>query len=613
MKRNDLAIHITLSGPLLTQSSEPGDFGLDIVVAKTGNGDPYIPGTLLMGKLAQAWQEISGAVNSHPSFAPDTERWLGKTSKNNIPIRKQLFFSDLVLKESLTDDFVHHRVTIDEQRGAASRQQLASIESPFLQGKEYVFNGTIIFFASQEDSIAIEKYVKTGLRWLPQLGAMRTIGYGRVQSITFPSPKNVSIPSPAAPVIIPDKIWLKIQPEYPFCLSKTSVADNLFESTDIIPGSVLIGSIMTTWNCLTANQSGTASDISDNSRQELKDNFNALRITHAFPSDESHKRPVVYPKSLVKIFQDDNFYDVASCEKPCLIKGKVPAFSIDWKDDSDVAKAFGWTPVPRELRIRTGIDPDRLRSAENELFSFEQVIPDKHSWYAELDLGSIEETQQEIVLSQLRSLLSQGMIGLGKTKTPATVEFILSPAQITPTRSFDPKPVNTNQWIITLQSDTLLGSPETMDETSGVDALRKMYETAWQELSDNKLHLIRYFASQRLTGGIWRRKTMQKGHLYRPWLLTEAGSVFVLEAGGNISDARLVIEKWLQHGLPLKRAVLEYYRLGSDPSTFWQSCPYIPENGFGEITVNLNVHTNAFPPNCTYIDVLEEEGTNHGA
>ena len=615
MRRNDLPIEITLNGPLFTHSSEPGDFGLDSIIARKSDDTPYIPGTLLMGKLDQAWQEIADACKDKELFAPDAEQWLGRRSENNSPLRKQLFFSDLILSESLADDFIHHRITIDAQRGAAARQQLLAIESPFLQGKQYVFKGTISYFSPRRESEAIEHYIKAGMRWLTQLGAMRTIGYGRVQTVDFPVTEDKPLHSPEQSTDIPEKIGLKIKPEHPFCLAGTPTADNLFESTEIIPGSALLGSIMTTWNRLAGSQNGTGENIQDSGRKELQKYFNSLRISHAFPSAEENQRPVIFPKSLVTVIGDSAFYDVALCEKPCLIKGKVPAFSIDWKDGADVAAAFGWTPVPRELRIRTGIEPLRLRSAENELFSYEQVIPDNHYWYAELDLSEVPKAERSAVYAQLRSLTSQGICGLGKTKTPATVEFLIPPDTINRIRKSNPEPVNGNQWIVTLQTDTLLGSPETLDETSGMKALREMYSAAWQELSGNTLSLVRYFARQRLDGGIWRRTTMQKDHTYRPWLLTEAGSVFVLQATDDavIPEAGAMIQKLLDKGLPVTAAARKYYFLGNDPNAYWRHCPYIPQNGFGEIAVNLDVHTANSPSKCTPIDLLEEEETVHDA
>lgn len=610
MRRNDLSFTIKLAGPLLTQSSEPGAFGLDIIVARNSEGVPYIPGTLISGKLDQAWQEINDAAGSSIPNSPDLQTLLGRESQNGQPYRKQLFFSDITLVGTLDSERIHNRVTIDDLRGAAGRQQLVFMESPFLEGKEYDFKGSITYFSTEQDSARIEKFIKTGLRWLTQVGAMRTVGYGRVQKVSFASLQSATIPTPAGNFAVTGKIGLKITPEHPFCFAGKPVADNLFESTDFIPGAAVIGSIMTTWNFLTNGQP-------DPDRKILRKEFNQIRITHAFPSKIGNKRPVVYPKSLVKIRAGKKkfeSYDVATCEKPRLIKGKAPVFSIDWKDSSDLDQEFGWVPVQKELRIRTGIHPRTLRSAEKELFSYEQVIPKNYSWYAELDLEGITPGSEEKVFAQLRSLLTHGLIGLGKTKTPAKVEFILPPQTLQPVKASNAQPLTSNQWIITLQSDTLLGSPEGLNETSGVADLKAMYEKAWQDLSGGSLKLVRYFASQRINGGIWRRKTMQQGQQYCPWLLTEAGSVFVLEiAASSLQDGQDCITKWLEHGVPVKEDVCTYYNIPPDADQQWQVCPFIPQNGYGEIAVNLSVHTDKMPPESAKSVIINEEDISHGA
>ncbi|MCI5168607.1 MAG: hypothetical protein D3903_21565, partial [Candidatus Electrothrix sp. GM3_4] len=103
-------------------------------------------------------------------------------------------------------------------------------------------------------------------------------------------------------------------------------------------------------------------------------------------------------------------------------------------------------------------------------------------------MSKITEDKRDVVLAQLRSLLDQGIIALGKTKTPAKITF-----EETPVQPFFPvanlEPINADQWIITLQTDTLLGSPEKLCETSGRDELQAMYQQAWAELSGNTLCL----------------------------------------------------------------------------------------------------------------------------
>ena len=63
--------------------------------------------------------------------------------------------------------------------------------------------------------------------------------------------------------------------------------------------------------------------------------------------------------------------------------------------------------------------------------------------------------------------------------------------------------------------------------------------------------LVRFFARQRLAGGYLVLRH-QPGKPYNPFLVTEAGSVFVLRPRpGKGDDANKRLDDWLEHGLPL--------------------------------------------------------------
>jgi hypothetical protein len=68
-------------------------------------------------------------------------------------------------------------------------------------------------------------------------------------------------------------------------------------------------------------------------------------------------------------------------------------------------------------------------------------------------------------------------------------------------------------------------------------------------------------------------------------VLTQPGSTFLVKAVGDATDAAQRVRQWLQHGLPLAKSVCP----GFDPQAgdVWKRCPFIPTQGYGEITVNL--------------------------
>ena len=601
MFKTTLEITLTLIGPLLTQSSAPGEIGLDAVIARNHKGQAYLPGTLISGKLRQAWEELQHAAASNIAwFQPNVEQWLGKRNEFGLPKNKRLVFSDFVLTgpaESTETTAVRDRIKIDSERGAVGKHQLVMIENSFISGEEYSFIGKLHFFSpSSVGTDSIIQHVRAGIQWFSQLGALRSVGFGRVVKAEITDPRITPLKKPETPGTNVIRVGVLIEPEYPFCISGKTLADNVFESEVIIPGGAIIGCIATTWNQLAGQQEGNVGNIDDPERETLKQNFNKLRFTHAFPGSKT-KRPVVAPLSLVRVDGDDNYYDVSLLNRPCLIKNEPPDFALDWKNNENTLKEYswpyirmktwGWESLDTELRVRTAIDRDTLRSAKNKLFAYEQIIPDEKQWYAELDLSRIEEDQRGTVFTQLKSLVQEGFIGLGKTKTPVKITFLpISPFFITNNTT----PTHNDKWVITLQTNTLLGSPAELNEISDCYALEKMYRQAWEELSGNTLTLKRYFARQKLSGGRHRYKTLQKNNEpYRPWLLTEAGSVFVLQATdkAHMVRAQSIIETWLAQGLPICDSACQCYHISRDTDQQWQSTPFSPQNGYGEIAVNI--------------------------
>src|SRR6266851_796975 len=94
------SLTLTLQGPVMTNSSVRGGFGVDSVMAQTG-GTFYLPGTLVKGLLGEAWQELASI---DPAFGGLQRRWLGEESQTqNLPERGTLFFEDLLDRKTAID------------------------------------------------------------------------------------------------------------------------------------------------------------------------------------------------------------------------------------------------------------------------------------------------------------------------------------------------------------------------------------------------------------------------------------------------------------------------------------------------------------------------------
>jgi hypothetical protein len=384
----------------------------------------------------------------------------------------------------------------------------------------------------------------------------------------------------------------------PLCIARRRVDNNLFESEEVIPGGVLKGCIAASWRTsLGLKSDGEIAPGMDQARPELCQHFERLRFTHAFPGTADQKtRPVVAPLSLVKD-RNGQVRDVALCDGPILLGDPpaAPSFAVDWKSNDDVQSDFGWPKLHRELRVRTAIDKERRKAKDEQLFAYEMIAPhDDLNWYGQIDLSLVPATDRSAVEAQLRGVLSQGVYSLGKTK--ARAEVALHQAGTIQTKYVSNAGARRNHWIVTLQTPALLCDPAQLDETSGGNELFEAYREVWDDLSNHSLQLVRFFAQQSLAGGFYLHRRFQPGKAYNPYLLTDAGSVFVLQPNkGQEAQAQQCIDDWLEHGLTLPQWAIDRYARNGRPGNHWANCPYLPANGYGEIAVNLDVHWSNQP------------------
>ncbi len=592
-----LDVTLTLAGPLMTRSTAAGAYGIDAPMARDMRERLCLAGTLVKGRLRDAWTELRSAAGD--IFAVDIDALLGHKSGSAEnpgpvePLRGRLRFEDFVC-EAPQHDGALFRIAIDEQRGSVKHGAHQVIEAPFGSGARVSFHGAIRFSAIDQNELdTVQRQVTTGLRWITTLGAMRTVGFGRLLDVSV-----AATAEPVASVVTrasgTERLAMLLTLDGPFCVPRHHADDNLFESDIAIPGGVLKGSLATTWQAQLGQPLGAPVTTStDPARPKLGEHFARLRFTHAFPvrvaaGEPQRGRPVVPPLSVVKLGK--MVFDVALESDAVLIDGQAPAFEADWKDASDVRARFGWPEPARELRVRTAIDATTRRGAEGQLFAYEMVVPrsreraasepDDIVWSARVDLGGVPAADREQVESDLRQVLARGLHGIGKTKTNARVEWLVAEHD----RDYiQCQATNAGPWILTLQTPALLCASDGLSESSDERELHERYEQAFAALSEGSLRLVRYMARQRLAGGyyVWRR--FLDTTPYRPYLLTEPGSVFVLEPmRAHLATAALAhVDDWLRHGLPLPPWAA---------GVTWQTCPYVPENGYGEVAVNLETH-----------------------
>lgn len=597
-----LPIKLTLLGPLLTQSSTPGEPGLDATMARDRgdpDGMPVLAHSLVKGRLRQSFEELYSATEDQ-RFAPKLvedllgpdPRFASEISESNEPRRAQLEFTDFrasALPTSLSGKGLRYRVEIDPERGAASDHMLALQESLWASGEPAVFNGGVYLHAAQvPEAEEIGRLIRIGLRWTLALGAEHTIGFGRLIEVEVDPPKalagDVGKP-PKMGELNAESIDLVIVPQSPFCFAKHRREDNLFVSGTEIPGGAIKGCVAEMLNRMGALPPGPGKPL-----PKLAAHFDALVFAHAFPGIAgSRRRPVTVPLSVVKA--GEGWHDLALLGAPGLVEGQAPAFAVDWKGDADITKAFGWPAAPaRELRVRTAINRRALRAEDEMLFAQERVIPDGYEWLARVSFRGVPQAERESVARELGEVLAQGLLSLGKTKARAGVDML--PAGKVTSACPTISPPN-GTWVLTLQTPALLGWPDDFppeDPRHGA-----VYAEVWRLISDETLRLKHFYARQFMAGGGYLRHRFQKHRPYNPWLLTSAGSVFVLEAVGDPAAGPAMIFEWERTGLPLPKWARTAWGLSGDPARDWRLCPYLPENGYGEIAVNLACHTERTP------------------
>ncbi|OQX17686.1 MAG: hypothetical protein BWK76_09885 [Desulfobulbaceae bacterium A2] len=596
----ELTVELVVQGPLLCKSSVPGGRGLDAVMARDATDRPVIPGSHLVGKMRDTWRWLD--PTNRESAWRDYLLGVRNDAGDYNPKRKAINVGDFVLTNASSRG-VRHRIAIDDQRGAADTGAICFAEDLFHAGGEYVFAGQISFVAQNSGQAnKVRTSIEGLLRAIPQLGGQRTVGYGRLL--------RVNVRENAQTYVTDGNGWadgldLSLRPLAPFCLSRKRVADNIFESDNVVSGAVLAGALATMWR-LMLKKTSQAIEINekfDQDRPELGRHFDRIHFGFAFPAPAGGQaRPVQWPLSLVQVGEET--YDVTQLAGPHLIAGLAPAFAVDWKSSSDVDAAFGWAELRKELRVRTAIDPQKRRAEDEQLFAYEIIAPDDHVWLARIRFPEdIPVGERRAMSRQLAELLQHGLDGIGKTKTRFAVTA-QAPGAIPDRCPGSMAPMDGQLWLLTLQTPALLCDPSGLSEDSGAAELFLAYAKAWHQLSQQSMTLMHYYARQELAGGeyLWRRfQQGGQGTPYRPWLLTCPGSVFVLRAT-NPAKALEKIASWRRQGLDLPSWL--------GPVT-WRTCPFLPQLGYGEFAVNLACHGEMAPRDPQPIPLLSTKEPSH--
>ncbi len=577
-----LRFDLTLRSPWLVHGTAPTQFGLTDTQMRDHLGNLILPGNLLVGRLRAAWHEM----RAFGLPAEDAGHWFGKAGPEPDH-RARVWIDDLTLTTPPEDKpLASARVAIDETSGAAQDAHLLFAEQNHRPGQHLHFCGKWHAALTDDEAKRLEAALQAGLLWHSQFGAQRSVGFGVVLRAAV---KAESISLPVRPSHVPQghRARLVLDITAPICVDTRSLSGNVFVSGDTLSGGTLKGALATQ---LRTRYGKPVEALG--THNPLARHFNAIRITHAFPA-QGNARPAALPQSLVEV--KGELFDVAALGTPQLIDGQAPGFHHDWKPAvHEIARTCqGWGRTRAHLRVRSAIygdnhdldgapfDPRLAGQAwEDHLFAYECRVADSAThWLADIHLpDNLDAAECTAIWESLAVLLSEGLGPLGKTDAFAQAQLTLPQPDVWPQR--DPATLVDGDLIaLQLNTAALLFPSSAVADVARPD-LFALYRAAFKTLSGGALELSHFFASQRMAGGAYLhlRHFGPRSDKYRPLVLTEPGSVFMLNVL-NAAAARSLLNRWQRHGLPLPPAVQDAHG-GS-----WQDHPYLPQNGYGEITL----------------------------
>lgn len=593
-------VTLCIQAPFNTSATDPQRWGIDKPLARDHRGRIYLPGSLVHGRMLQ--ESNNWKATDH--FA----QLLGAVGKpantNNAPARKHLVWDDLLLDTNTLAGTGHAytRIAMNSNTGSAQKHMLQTIESPALAGTKLTFKGQVRGFCPRDEQEQWRMQIEHALRLVQNLGSDRSTGHGLVLGVKvekgsnpLPCAANLQWPTDekgqAATAIV-----VNLQFDRPLVVTETNNTGNYFEGTHTLAGNVLKGAWAETAKLL---------------GKPLPSGFDDIVFRHGFCAKDVAQRPTMPPHSLVE--HDKTIVDIAHQSCAVLLRKNgikdaktiAPLFELDWKEpnpkvdgDTTLMQHLGWVEPSQGLRVRTAIDGEKRAAAEGELFAYRHVLHEyethaiqdasqtpwqPYTWHSVIDLSDVPENQRSDARTHLLALLQHGALHVGKTRARARVHSLQAhaPVQTNTLNTISPD----STIYLCLQTPALLTKRGALTPGAGAKEMRQAYADYFSKASNGALTLHHHYARQTLRGGGYLQHRFKTPNAsYSPWVLTEAGAVFALEVN-DAHKAKSVLQKWLHQGLPV----------AEDWCADWKTNPYIPANGFGEIAINLDIHSKWSP------------------
>lgn len=584
--RLEFKVTLTLRSPFLFRGLAGARFGIDTPHLLDEKGHPIIPADQVRGVFREALNDLADAgagitkAEIGRLFGTSSDDALGEPGKTNVPNRAWIDFTDLTARDCPAQSTETTRIEIDEDTGAAKTGMLQVIElvAPF--GQKVRFEGSINVFGSADQGKGIGKLFNNAVGILSSIGAFKSPGFGEVVVEESRVALEASIPL-ALPIIEPTTQGptfhrLRVTFDRPLLVDAEKIAENAVRGSSIVPGAVFKGAL-----------AQRLTHAGENTREgPLGRALSQLSLSHAFPESDAPGKPfgVPLPLSLAaaKDEQGLHFYDMLSVpdEKGALICGQPARFMTDWKEDwfEKAARVLGREPGddPAFLpRTHTKINGEKGIAEDTALFTTiaRSVLTESHEqrgWLIDVDLAGVDADVQPLAQAMVKALVDGGLDGIGKTGARATFKLIDGGPP-------EPVPVNhtTHQYAVMLVTSALiLDAADLVTNEGWSKTPREAYQAYWADVLPGA-ELVNFYAKQAYRGGyLARRRRLYGPNAYFPFLLTEPGSIFLIETRNTQR-----LDELCRRGLPVA------WHSSAVADLSWENCPYVPENGYGRICV----------------------------
>lgn len=589
--RHEIPISITLISPFATRGLIVDRASIDLPLARNRDKQLILPGTLITGILRAALQRLADAASGTTPLVNEIAALFGGGSKkdtrvsqdawrvHNEPNRGQLAIRDLViLATDWQEKRIKHRqdyprIRIDEDLGSVKEGFLQFIEMPFAIGEEVTFEGIIDLKVGTVGPDRAVALLNKALALVPALGAIKSSGFGRLAHTGCEVKPAQPIHATSTPKSLRTGVPLGVTYtiDRPFLAGGRMASANLFKGSAVIPGSAIKGTL--------AEALQRAGQMTD----AMRDLLAAVTIGHVFPkpvpAEPGQKRWRPIPLSLATVHYNNSSY-LYDRLRLCLLadqpleppridrRARTLTFLGDMKDKEPLQRYLGiaWDPPAYDVRTRTKIDPETgaaeydAKTKSGQLFSYAAVDPAGFDWQGRIVFPA---DAAPALVGEILALLEQGVVGLGKTGALLKAS-IGGPVDM---------PTSDPPYALTLATPAVLNDLEALRDGR---SLRDDYAAYWDGLGYT---LLTFFAAQRLEGGYVALRYPPRPGACEPYLVTKPGSVFLIKPKGSGDVTPL--SDLLTFGLPPR---------GPIAKPEWENCPFLPQNGFGEVHLNAVDH-----------------------